>query len=166
MDELEHPLGAPQVLEAVLAQIAKGRALRQVVDDQRRRRCGQQHLAAVARRHDPRGPIQRRTEEVPVPPSRLSYMKGHPDTKGSSFTPRRTREPVLRIEARADSVPGGAEDGHHSVARALHHLPARAFHCCSQDGVVELEGLSHRPAKPLPEPRAPFDVGEQERERL
>ena len=58
MDELKDAFGASQILEAMFTQVAQGRPLWQLVDDKSRRGRRQQHLAAVAGRHDPRGPVE------------------------------------------------------------------------------------------------------------
>jgi hypothetical protein len=166
MDELKDAFGTSQILEMVLAEVAQGGPLRQLVYDQRCRRRRQQHLAAVAGRHDPRGPVQGRAVVVPVALGSLACMQPHPDTKRSGLTPLRRREAVLSFQAGAGAVGSGGEDRHQSVARTLHHLPVRGLDGFSQDGVVAFESVLHPPVMLLPKPRAALDVREQEGERL
>ena len=53
-DQLEDPLGAAEVLEAVLAQVAQRDARGERVAHEQARRLGEQHLAAVAGAGDAR----------------------------------------------------------------------------------------------------------------
>ena len=61
-DRLEHPLGAGQVLQAMLAHVAQLHAVGSVVTKQADRGARQQHLSAVSDRFETRDPVDRRTE--------------------------------------------------------------------------------------------------------
>ena len=72
---------------------------------------------------------------------------------------------TLRDEGCRDGIERSSEDGHHAVARRLHHLPGASLDGRSEDGVVPPQGVLHRLWIPLPETRAALEVGEQERHR-
>ena len=57
VDQLEQPLGTAKVLEAVGAEVAQVGSLGKPNGGQGGRRRRQQHLAAMADRHDPRGAL-------------------------------------------------------------------------------------------------------------
>jgi hypothetical protein len=162
MDQLEEVLGAPQVLEPMGAQVAQGGPVRELVQHQGGCRRRQQHLAAVAGRHDPRGTVDRRAEVVARARLRLAGVQPHPDPEGSRLPPRLVRQVTLGCHAGAHASDGGREDRHHSVAGGLEHLPVGACHGGTQDRVMALQGALHGAGEPLPKPGAALDVGEQE----
>ena len=75
--QLVDTFGPAQVLEAMLAQVADGGALGQLVSHQGGDRGGQQHLASVAGGHDARGAIEGRSEVVAVAKGGLAGMQRH-----------------------------------------------------------------------------------------
>src|SRR5436309_4510645 len=99
MHELKDALSASQALELILAQVTQRGLARQFVHDQRRRGRRQKYLATVAGAHDPCGTVEGRAEVVALPRRSLTYVKPHPDTKGSGLAPGLVGETMLGLDA-------------------------------------------------------------------
>jgi hypothetical protein len=165
VDQLHQPLGTTQVLEAMYAQVAEPGPVRKLIGGQLDRGRRQQHLAAVADRHDPRRAVDDRAEVVVGPCRRLPGVQPHPHPERSGGAPRLGGQVALGDKAGVGGRGGGGEDGHHPVAGRLDHLAVRAGDGGPQDAVVALEGGLHGLRELLPEPGAALDVGEQEDQR-
>ena len=127
VDELVEVLGPAEVPEVVLAEVQEPGARRQPLDGQRRRRCREQHLAAVPGRHDPRRAVDGRSRSSrrrAAPPRRsgcpMRTRSGPVSPHGSAISPRCGRE------ARGRGIDAAGEDRHHAVAGGLDHGPAGA----------------------------------------
>ena len=163
MHELEDALGAPEVLEPVLAEVAQARTVREVVRGEGRGGGRQEHLPAVPGGHDPGGAVDGRTEVVVAAPFGVPAMDADPDAERPGFRPCRRREPALDGETCRHPVSGRRRSRHQSVAGRLHDLPASRLDGAAQDRVVPLKGGRHGVGQSLPELGAAGDVGEQER---
>src|SRR6185436_5519811 len=97
-----------QVLEPVLAEIAQGDAVWQVAGDERARRIGQQHLAAVSGRGDPRRTMDVEADVVVTAESALAGMEAHPHADDRRLRPRHRGEPTLRLGGCRDRIECGA----------------------------------------------------------
>ncbi len=91
MHELEDALGAPEVLEPVLAEVAQARAVREVVRGEGRGGRRQEHLPAVPGGHDPGGAVDGRTEVVVAAPFGVPAMDADPDAERPGLRPCRRR---------------------------------------------------------------------------
>ena len=108
-DELMEVVRAAQVLEAVVAEVARLDA------DEVRRRLRQQHLASVCRRADPRRAVDVEADVVAADERRLSGVDSHPDAE------RQTVEGALPFSRGGDGVVGAREGEEQRVALARRH---------------------------------------------
>jgi hypothetical protein len=154
----EHPLRLRQVSQPVLAEIGHARRA-----DDRGRRRGDEDLAPVARRHQPGGAVDRRSEVVPVPLGRLPRVHPHPHSQGRRGGPWPGREGLLRVHGGSQGVTRPCEHGCHPVASGREDTTAIGLYRRVDDRVVALQGGAHCVWRAFPKRRRPFDVGEHER---
>ena len=138
-------------------------AVGQLVDDQGGRGCRQQHLAAVAGGHDARGAVEGRPEVVALALGGLAGVQAHAHAERPGLAPRLLHE--ARCAFRQALTPSTAESktAMNPSPIVLTTWPREPSTAPAQDRVVALEGVLHGLLVLLPEPRAAFDVGEQER---
>ena len=166
MGKLEEPLRPPEVLQSMLPEVAKRRAFREPALDVLGGRLGQQDLAAVTGRHDPRRPVHRGPKEVPAARLDLAGVDPHPHPYRAPVRPRLREQPVLSGDRGRHGADWNGKDGHESVAGRLDDLTARIGDRGSDDRVVPFEGRPHRLRVRLPQAGAALDVREEERQRL
>ena len=165
MAELEQVLGAAQVLQAVLAQVAQGDARGKLPADERRGRLGQQDLSAVTGRHDPRRAVDGRAEEVAAARIGVAGVDAHPDADRARVRPGLRSEGLLGRDACGQRIGRAGEHGHHPVAGRLDDPAGRLADRRAQDDVVARQGGTHLVRVPLPQAGAALDVGEEEGRR-
>ena len=166
MGKLEEALRPPEVLQSMLPEVAQRGAVREPALDEAGGRLGQQDLAAVTGRHDPRRPVHRGPEEVPAARLDLAGVDPHPHPDRAPVRPRLREQPVLSGDRGRHGADRNGEDGHQSVAGRLDDLAARFGDRGPDDRVVPFEGRPHRLRVRLPQAGAALDVREQERQRL
>jgi hypothetical protein len=76
--DLIDSLRPAQVLELARPKLPQDHAFGQFIREQLRRHPGQQHLAAAGDRQQPRGPVHRRPEVVPVALLANPGVQAHP----------------------------------------------------------------------------------------
>src|SRR5689334_8363743 len=107
----------------MLAQIAERHPLQLVVREQRGRRLRGEHLATVARRHDPRGAMHAHPVVTAlVGQDRLARVHPYTDAKLSTLGPGVRRERSLPLDCRCRGVTRAGEDVEESVALGVHLL--------------------------------------------
>src|ERR1700690_1298684 len=122
MYELPDPLGSPEVLEAMRAQITQLGTVRQSIDDEIACRGGNQGLAAVTDRTHAGAADDRGTDVVSgVPEADLPRVQRHPHANFAAIGPGLLRKRALHVEGRRDRVGRASEGPHHAVALALFH---------------------------------------------
>ena len=155
VDQLEHPHRLREIPQAVLTEVPQRHVGHDLVGGGRH-----QHLATVADRHEPGGPVHRRPEIVTVAFHCLSGVHGHANRREALAQQRqlalgRGRHCVGRpLERNRKSVTTGREG---VTAPPRDHVP--------EDRVVARERFAHRIRIVLPTARRSFDVGEEERDR-
>ncbi len=162
--QLVQVLRAGDVGQTVLPEVEQAGALGEEVAHQLRRHQREQHLAAVAGRHDPGRSVHPRSVVVVAAGHRVSRVQPHPDPQlarllGPAF---RGQHP-LGGQRRLDPAQHGREHGVQTVAGGLHDHPAVGLHRVTQDGVVALERGAHRLGELFPQAGRPLEVGEEER---
>jgi hypothetical protein len=164
MADLVQAFRAAQVLQPVLAEVAQPDAVRKVPVDHLRGRLGQQDLAAVTCRHDPRRSVDGRAEVVPAARLGLAGVDPHPDADHAELRPRLMEQGPLRSDSGPQRVGRDIEDRHQSVAGGLDDGAGGLADRGAEDRVVAGQGRPHRLRGLLPHARAALDVREQERE--
>ena len=156
----------PEVLEAVLAEVADRHVRGQRRRDQRAGRLGDQDLAAVARGGDARGPVDLERRVVPARGwGRLARVEPHPDADLGVGRPRMRRERALRRDGRRRGRAGAGERHEERVALRLHLHAAVRREGCPQDRAVSLEEGLVGAAQARDQLGGALDVGEEERDR-
>ena len=117
----------------------------------------------MAERHQASGPVQGGPKEVALPDLGAPGMNRHPHTQRPRRRPRVALERPLALDGSNEPRLGPVEGGQHTVAGRLDHRPARLLHGRSQQRVVGFERDAHGGRLLLPKPRAPLDVGQEER---
>ena len=123
--KLEETLRPPEVLQSMFPEVAQRGAGREPALDEAGGRLGQQDLAAVTGRHDPRRPVHRGPKEVPAARLHLAGVDPHPHPDGAPVRPRLREQPVLSGDRGRHGADRNGEDGHESVAGRLDDLAAR-----------------------------------------
>ena len=164
--KLEETLRPPEVLQSMLPEVAQRRAGREPALDEAGGRLGQQDLAAVTGRHDPRRPVHRGPKEVPAARLHLAGVDPHPHPDRAPVRPRLREQPVLSGGRGRHGADWNGEDGHESIAGRLDDLAARFGDRGPDDRLVPFEGRPHRLGVRLPQAGAALDVREQEGQRL
>ncbi len=126
----------------------------QLVSDQPRRHIRQHDLPAVARRHDPRRPVQGPPEVVAVTFFGRAGVKSHP---------HRQPHPILRVDRRPQRRRRVGERRREPITTSREHHPTIGLDRRPQQHIVLRQRLAHPVRIELPPHRRTLDVGEQER---
>ena len=97
-DQLEHPFGALEILQPVLAEIAQRGFRRQPGSGQHMGGVGQHYLPAVAGVGDPRRAMHVESDVVPVQKPPLATVNAHPHPHRRICRPLVLRQPALPVE--------------------------------------------------------------------
>ena len=165
--ELEDALRPGQVAQAMLAEVDERHAVRQVVRDERRRRLGEQGLAADGDPTDPCAAVDGRAVVVVVAQLGLAGVEADADLDRARRRPGLGGEGALDREGGGHGAGRGGEDGETAVTFAT---GADVLAVVLANGVLEEEivagkGRAHRLRERFPERGTAFDVGEEERHR-
>jgi hypothetical protein len=128
------------------------------------RRLGQQHLATMRCRDQPRHLVERRPEVVAVPQLHRARMQRHPHAQRRGRRPWLVVQRALRFERGGNRVGRRVECGAERIAAGLEHVAVMRVDAMAQQRVVSRERCAHCGRLRFPEPRAAFDVGEQHRD--
>ena len=164
MSKLEETLRPPEVLQSMFPEVAKRSAGREPTLDEAGGRLGQQDLAAVTGRHDPRRPVHRGPKEVAAARLHLAGVDPHPHPNRAPVRPRLREQPALSGDRGRHGADWNGKDGHQSVAGRLDDLAAQIGDRGPDDRVVPFEGRPHRLGVRLPQAGAALDVSEEERQ--
>ncbi len=162
MQHLEDLLGLGQTTELVRAEIQEvdAGAADELAGDERH-----QDLAAVAHRHQPGRPVQRRTVVVAVAQLRSAGVHTHAHPQRAGLGPRFGAQRELRVDCRIHGLGRAREGGEEPVPGRLHHVPTAGLHGGGHHLVVTRQCPAHRVGMLLPQTRRPLEIGEQERHR-
>ena len=155
---------ALDVLQVLLAEVADADALRQVVADECPGRLGDEDLAAVAGRADPRGAHDVHPDIALVADVRLAGVQPHPHPYLGALRPRVGGKRALALDCPADGIPGARERVEERVALRVDLAPARGGEDVAQEPPVVGDNLAVLVAQLLEQARRAFDVREQERD--
>jgi hypothetical protein len=109
--ELEHPHRAVQIPQAMLPQIDQ----HHISSDQPRGLGRHQHLPTMTDRHQPRRPVHRGAEIIPVTQLRLTGMQTHPHPDRLCRGPRLRPEKTLGGQRGSDGRRRRRESGRHPI---------------------------------------------------
>ncbi len=165
MGDLEEALRPAEVLQAMVAEVAKRGRRGKAAIDALGGRARQQDLAAVTDRHDPGRPVHGGPEVVPTARLGLAGVDPHPDADRARARPRLLEECPLGGDRGGHGTDRRVEDGHQTVAGGLDDLTVRVGDGRPEQDLVSREGVLHLTRVLLPETRAALDVGEQEGQR-
>ena len=161
-------LGAPEVAQAMHAQIDQLHAIGQAIDDEIVRRARQQRLPAVRDRPQPRAAIDRLAEVVAlVAQLRLGGVQRDPHPQRRRGRPRLRVQRGLGVQRRGERIRRAGKRRDDAVALALldRAHPAVPADRILQQCVATGDRQRHRIGVGLPQPRRALDVGQQERHR-
>src|SRR5215208_4625417 len=123
----------------------------------------EQHLPSVGCGHEPRYPVYRRSEIVPVSLLCGSCVQGHPHAYGSDlFGPALLKQRQLARKCRFRGVGGGAKGGAEGVPHRFEDVAVASLYGGPQQLVVAGEGFLHCLSVALPQPGRALYVSEQE----
>ena len=123
-----------------------------------------EHLAAVTGRADPRGAMHLDPHVGPCADPPLARVQPHAHADPRVVGPRMPLERELRLDRGTEGRGCGREDGEERVALRADDQAVVRLDRRPHDVVMLLEQRRVRVAEVLDEPRAPLDVGEQERD--
>ena len=162
--ELVQPLGPGHVLEDVQAEVAGGRAGRQVVSGELEGRAGEDDLAAVPDRCDAGGPADLDPAVVVAGAVGLAAVDAHPDADGRVLGPGVGLERALGGDGGGDRGAGFPECGEHGIALGPDDGPTMGVDGGPDQrdvrGVDVVPALAERPG----EDHRTLDVGPEERD--
>ena len=164
MNQLPHPLGTGQIAQVVHAEIAECRVGGQMIGHQPGGDVRQKHLAPMGTGPQPCTTDHRVTHVIaPVAQLCLAGVDRHPHLDAGHLL----RQRPLHIHRRRDRIRRPRERGHHAVALALLDgtHPTMSGDTLVDHGVVAGDDRPGRVRRPLPQPRRPLDVGQQECDR-
>ncbi len=146
------------------AKIADRYACRKPLRDQRPSRIRQQDLTAVSSGRDPGGTVDVGPDVVVAAQSAVPGVQTHPVADLHPVRPRIHSETLLCLDSSSDGWRSGWEDREEGIALGADvdaTVPSEDITnqlvVCQEDGVESVGEL-------VPEPRRPFDVGEQKRD--
>jgi len=157
-------LGLEDVFQAMFPEVAKTRAGRQRLLDERAGRLGNDHLPAVRRACDPSRTVHIHPHVIRSAEDAVSGVKTHSNANGAARRPGVGGEAPLRRDRGSDCSRSAGERGEKRIAFSAHFGPAGHGKCLPNNQLVLLPDGSVTIAQ-LPEQlRRAFDVGEQERD--
>jgi len=123
-NKLKEVLRAIEILQAVLAKIAQRNARREPVGDQLARRAGDEDLATVAGRTDPRRAMHVEADVIMASDVSLASMNTHPHPQIRAFGPAHQGQRSLRCQRGCDCIPSAGEGEKRGVALSADLAPA------------------------------------------
>ena len=164
MEYLVDALWTCKVLEAVLAEVEEGHALRRVVTDKDIRGLGHDDLPAVSGRHQAGTAIDLGPVIVAVPAIGTSGVQAHPDPDQSGSLPRGGAQGPLRSDGCRDPCTRGREDGEDAIAGVVDQSAVAALDRLPKETEVLRQCRRHGPCVGFPEASAALDVCKEERD--
>jgi hypothetical protein len=166
MHQSEDALELNHVAQPVRPEVAQHGPLREPRAELVDRGAGQQCLAAIGQRLEPRRPVQRQPEEPVAAKLDLAADHHDPDPDAPDLAPVRLRHEALDVDRRLDRLAGRVEAGVGTVTDALEDAAPVRRGALGHDLVVAGEGCAGHRTVLLRHPRAPLHVGEQEAQVL
>ncbi len=115
-DNLVQPLRVVQILQPVLAEMAKGYPWRKIVRDNTPGCSRKEYLSAVCSRADPCRPMNIEADILSRMSDTVTRMKPHSDAYARTIGPAMTRHRLLGSNRRCDGIPCTAENNKEAVA--------------------------------------------------
>ncbi|HLW12350.1 MAG TPA: hypothetical protein VKU81_06600 [Casimicrobiaceae bacterium] len=163
MHHLIDPFRPREVAQAHGTKVAQRHAGRQPRFDQIGDGLRHQHLSAIGGAHDARGTVDGAAEEVVVAALDDAGVQSATDMQRDGVFALRLADRLLQRYRGADRIEGIAECCVESIAGRLDDEPSPGFDGTPRERIMAGEGGPHALGLLLPEARAAFDVGEQER---
>ncbi len=161
--ELVDPLGAREVLEVVLAEVAERDSFELVVVEHGRCRLRGEDLPAVTGRHDPRGAVHAHPVVAALLGEvRLAGVQAHAHAQLGALGPVVRRERALTVRGRGGRVARAGEDVEEGVALRVDLLAAVRGERLAEEALVRLEHAAVAVAQLFQQLRRSLDVGEEE----
>jgi len=164
-NELEEMLGALEVLQAVLAEVAQRRAGRKRRRDEGPGCLRHEHLASVSRCRDSGRTVDIQPDVVVAAELAIAGVETHPDENRGLVRPRVLGKRSMGRDRRLDRLRGGWKDGKEAVALGPQLGPARTGDRTAHDPMVVLEKLAVAIPEGMDQARRTLDVAEQECDR-
>ena len=172
--ELEDPLGAaevfqavgPEVFQAVGPEVLEHGARRTRVGDKGGRRRREHDLAPVGDCRHAGSPVYLEADESDRGLGRLTRMDAHANPYPFPLRPGVPGKAPLHLDGRSDAPTGRGEDSEERVALGVHLPPAVRDEGGANYAVVGGEHFGIEAPEPLQKGRRALDIGEKEGERL
>ena len=129
------------------------------------RHLADEHLPAMADRHQPGRPIQLRAVIVPITHTRFARMHAHPHLHHHALHWRLPLQRLLRRQRRLQRVTSSTERGVKPVTCGLHHIPGVRLDRAADDLVVSSQHVVHHVGMVQPQTRRTLHIREQKRDR-
>jgi hypothetical protein len=126
VDDLAEPLGLQEVLEAVLAEVAQGRAVGEVALDQRPCGRAEQDLPAVAGSGDPRGAVDVNPDVALAAERPQAGVQAYPHPDVDVVGPTAGGERRLRVDRGGQGLQRIWEDDEEGVTLGADDAPSVA----------------------------------------
>jgi hypothetical protein len=164
-DDLKEAMRASDVLQAMGAERTKGRPVERIIAHEVSRRPRDDDLASVRSRADPGCDVYVQAEVSVLAELGLARVDSDTYPNGRISGPRLGSERPLQIGCCPNGIPCPLEREKGTVAGPVHFVPAplgrgRADKL-ARSGTHRRVALAER----MNEPRGPFDVGEEQRDR-
>jgi hypothetical protein len=130
------------------------------IAEERFRGRGQQDLAPMPHRHEPRSTVDRASEIISGTEFGGSCMEPHPYTQCRYLGPLLRKQGKLATQGCCQGSGGGSKRSVKAIARRLDYIATLRLDHLSQYLIVPGRYLLHRAGVMLPEGATPFNVGE------
>ena len=151
-----------QILQPVVAQVAQLHVVRQAAGHQVDRGLGHHDLAAVRRRHDPRGAVDVEPDVVPGDDGRAARVDADADAHLDVVRPGRRGQSALQVDGRGDGIGRRREHDEEGVALRPHLHPAVLLERRPQHPAMRVEHVRVPLAQHREQGRRTLDVREDQ----
>ena len=160
MQELEHGLGARQILQAVYAEVPERHRRGEDIATESLDGIGEEDLPAMADGHQAGHAVEGQPEIVVASLFGCPGMQGHPHPKRRRQAPFFGGQGALGVASGPKGASSPGKGGMKGITGGLKDVTAISLNRLPQDLVVPGEGRSHGSGGSFPEPGTAFDVGE------
>ena len=147
------------------AEIEERQPVSQRLTEEIARRPGHEHLTSVRGGADPGSEMHVEPDVAFGDPPGLARVRAHAHANGQPVGPRVRVERLLRPSGGLDSLARAIKRDEEGVSLCIDLDAATLLECLPEQPPVRLERLPVPVAERVEQPRRPFDVGEEKRDR-